>query len=411
MKRLIFTAVLLGAGTIAGTAHATDQQDFAQIERGRYLTDAGDCVSCHTAPGGKPFAGGRPIETPFGNVLAPNITPDSDTGIGAWSDDKFYRAMHDGMSGDEHLYPAMPYPYYTKVTRQDVLAIRAYLKTLEPVRNVVHANQLHFPFDVRASMIGWNSLFFKSGEWQNRADKSADWNRGGYLVEGLGHCGACHTPKNTLGGDENSHHLQGDVLQGWLAPPLAGDARSTTASWSADDIIEYLKTGANAYAVAAGPMAEAIANSTSRLTFADLHAMAVYLKDQPAAKDEKQTSKVAADDPQMKAGAAIYTDQCAACHSKDGNGIARLFPALKARASVQSDHPDTVVRVILNGARATATPDEPTAPAMPAFRWKLSDDQIAAVATYIGNSWGNAAPAVSADDVKSAQHATAEKQE
>jgi mono/diheme cytochrome c family protein len=305
----------------------------------------------------------------------------------------------------------MPYPYYTKVTRQDVLAIRAYLTTVQPVRNAVHANQLHFPFDVRASMIGWNLLFFKPGEWQNRANKSADWNRGGYLVEGLGHCGACHTPKNTLGGDENSHHLQGDVLQGWLAPPLVGDARSTAASWSADDIVEYLKTGANAHAVAAGPMAEAIANSTSRLTLADLHAIAVYLKDQPAAKEEKQANRIAADDARMRAGAAIYADQCAACHSKDGSGIERLFPALKGRASVQSDHPDTVIRVILDGARATATPDEPTAPAMPAFRWKLSDDAVAAVATYIRNAWGNAAPVVSADDVKSTQRTTAQRQD
>jgi mono/diheme cytochrome c family protein len=410
MRRLAAIApALLAICTITNVALATDQQDFAQIERGRYLTDAGDCTSCHTASGGKPFAGGRPIETPFGNVLAPNITPDQATGIGAWSDDKFYHAMHDGVSGDEHLYPAMPYPYYTKVTRQDVLAIRAYLKTVEPVQNIVHPNQLLFPFDVRASMIGWNSLFFKPGEWQNHTDKSAEWNRGGYLVEGLGHCGACHTPKNALGADEDSRHLQGNVLQGWLAPELAGDARAATASWSADDIVEYLKTGANTHAVAAGPMAEAVANSTSRLTLDDLRAIAVYLKDQPAAKEVKPASRIAADDPRMQAGQAIYADQCAACHSKDGSGIARLFPALKGRASVQSDHPDTVIRMILEGARATSTRYEPTAPAMPGFHWKLSDDEVAAVATYIRNAWGNVAPAVSADDVKSARRATAER--
>jgi len=410
MTRLPIAAVALCVGTVVCGAHATDLQDFAQIERGHYLTIAGDCVSCHTETGGKPFAGGRAIETPFGTLLGPNITPDIDTGIGAWSDDKFYRAMHDGRSGDEHLYPAMPYPYYTKVTHQDVTAIRAYLATVDAVRNTVHSNQLHFPFDVRASMIGWNSLFFTPGESRDHADKSADWNRGGYLVEGLGHCGACHTPKNVFGADENSHRLQGSVLQGWYAPVLTGNAQAAPITWSDDDIAEYLKTGANAYANASGPMAEVISNSTSHMTLADLRAIAVYLKNQPASNEQHTATAIAANDPTMQAGEAIYVDQCSACHTIDGTGIARLFPSLKGSASVQSSHPETLIHVILEGTRAVATRYEPTAPAMPAFRWKLSDEQAAAVATYIRNAWGNAAPVVSADNVKSARQATAQRQ-
>lgn len=411
MKPLRFTIICLGVWSAVCVAHATDRQDFAQIERGRYLAVAGDCVSCHTADGGKPFAGGKAIETPFGKLLAPNITPDMETGIGAWSDAKFYHAMHDGKSGNERMYPAMPYPYYTKVTRQDVQAIRAYLATASPVRNVVHSNQLHFPFDVRTSMIGWNAMFFKPGDWQNHADKSAEWNRGGYLVEGLGHCGACHTPKNLMGADENSHHLQGAVIQGWYAPLLAGNQSAAPAAWSVNDLDEYLKTGTNAFANATGPMAEVIANSTSHMTMADLRAIAVYLKDQPASEATPHSAEIAGSDPRMQAGKAIYNDQCAACHTKDGTGIARLFPSLKGRASLLSNHPDSLIHVILEGSRAVSTQAEPTAPAMPAFRWKLSDDEVAAVATYVRNAWGNAASAVSADDVKSARHATAQRQD
>jgi mono/diheme cytochrome c family protein len=214
-----------------------------------------------------------------------------------------------------------------------------------------------------------------------------------------------------MGADENSHHLQGAVLQGWYAPALVGDAHATSSTWSVDDIAEYLKAGANAHANASGPMAEAIANSTAHMTLADLRAMAVYLKDQPASNEEQPATAIAADDPRMQAGKAIYVDQCAACHTMDGTGIARLFPSLKGRASMQSSHADTLIRVTLDGTRAVATLDEPTAPAMPAFRWKLSNDQVAAVITYIRNAWGNAASIVSADDVKAARRTMAEGQD
>ena len=384
----------------AGAARAeTDGQSFDQISRGRYLAMAGDCAACHTVPGGKPYAGGRPLATPFGTLLAPNLTPDRETGIGAWSNDQFVAALRDGTFPGGHLYPAMPYTYYTKMTSDDALAIRAYLATLEPVRNEVVANQLPFPFDIRASMIGWNALFFTPGVFRPVTGKSAEWNRGAYLVEGLGHCGACHTEKNFLGGDHSSRALQGGVLQGWFSPNVTADSHVGIGSWSVDDIVQYLATGHNRIAAATGPMAEVVTDSTSKLSHDDLAAIATYLKDDQPAGGSAPPTPIAADDSTMRAGAAIYVDQCAACHAAAGTGIVGLFPSLKGSPSVQSVDATSLIRVVLEGARSVATDPAPTGPAMPSFGWKLSDDQVAAVLTYIRNSWGNAAAAVSAGDV------------
>jgi len=228
--RQVLLAAVLALVAFAAKAQVESNQSFPLIERGRYLATVGDCTACHTKPGGKLFAGGRAMETPFGTIVSPNITPDRETGIGAWDDETFVGAMQRGYT-DEHLYPAMPYTYYTKTRREDILAIRAYLNTVEPAVNHVVANQLPFPFSVRTAMVGWNQLFFKEGEWQDRADKSAEWNRGGYLVEGLGHCGACHTPKNLFGGDENSRYLQGYALQGWFAPNITANGYNGIGRW------------------------------------------------------------------------------------------------------------------------------------------------------------------------------------
>lgn len=403
-RALLLAALAIFAAPAAQAQHES-RQDFTLIERGHYLAIVGDCTACHTAEGGQYLAGGRPIPTPFGKLVAPNITPDPGTGIGAWSDDKFYHAMHGGGS---RLYPAMPYPYYTKATRDDVRAIRAYLNTVPPVVNHVHSNTLPFPFDIRASMIGWNALFFKAGTWQDHPGKSAEWNRGGYLVEGLGHCGACHTPKNALGGDENGQHLQGYALQGWFAPDITADKRLGLGAWSADDIVEYLKTGTNRFTSASGPMAEEISDSTSHWTVADLHAAATYLLDEPM-PNEPQAQPLSAQDPRMQTGAAIYADQCAGCHTFDGSGIARLLPALKGSPFVQQRQPTSLLRVVVDGTRAVATDNAPTAAAMPAFGWKLSDAQIAAVVTFIRNAWGNAASPVDPGDVRDARQRTAER--
>jgi mono/diheme cytochrome c family protein len=392
--------LLLFLGTSAAHA-AADQQAFEEIARGRYLAIAGDCAGCHNAPGGAPYAGGLPIETPFGTLVSPNITPDRETGIGAWTDDEFVNAMRDGTRrGGEHLYPAMPYTYYTKAAREDVLAIRAYLQTLEPVRNEVKANQLPFPFNVRASMVGWNELYLKRGTFTPVAGKSDEWNRGAYLVEGLGHCGLCHTAKNAMGGDETARALQGGALQGWYAPNLTDDPRTGLGDWSVDDVIAYLKTGHNNVSAATGPMSDVIVHSTSQMTDADLRAIAVYLKDQPAPSGES-LKPVSGEDRLMRAGEAIYLDNCAACHTSAGTGIPQLFPALKGSPSVQSTDSASLIRVVLRGAQSVATDPAPTAPSMPALGWKLSDAEVAAVVTYIRNSWGNAASPVLASGVAS----------
>jgi mono/diheme cytochrome c family protein len=352
---------------------------------------------------GRPFAGGRGIETPFGVIYSPNITPDRQTGIGAWTDEQFYRALHEGVEADgSRLYPAFPYPYYTRVTRDDVQTIRAYLNTLEPISNSPLHNKLPFPLNERILMRPWDWLFFEDGTFRPDPNKSAAWNRGAYLVEGLGHCGACHTPKNMLGADDNDRHLQGDNLQNWFAPNLGGDLRTGLGSWSESDIATYLKTGRNARSNATGPMSEVIQYSTSQMTWDDLNAMAVYLKDLPNqdrhARNEAPSSRVGTN--LAKAGEAIYFDQCAACHRASGEGVPNFFPPLKGNANAQQNDQTTDIRVILNGARSVPTEMRPTPLSMPAFGWKLSDEQVAAVATYVRNAWGNTAPAVSADQVR-----------
>lgn len=387
-------------------ADQADRQDFSQIERGRYLATAADCIACHTLPGQgqKPFAGGRPIETPFGMIVSPNITPDGETGIGAWSDDDFVAALREGKRRDGSLlYPAMPYPYYTKMSREDALAIRAYLNTVAPVRNEVVSNQLPFPLNIRMEMRAWNALFFREGEFKPDPAKSASWNRGAYLVEGPGHCGACHTPKTVLGSDKTAQGLQGGAIQGWFAPNITDDARRGLGRWSLDDIVAYLKTGHNRITAATGPMAEEVALSSSLMSDDDLKAIAIYLKDQ-AGQADKTPMALAATDPSMIAGSAIYKDVCSACHAGDGGGIPNLIPSLAGSSSVRSDDPASLIRLVLRGGRSVATAAEPNAAAMPAFGWQLDDGQIADVLTYIRNAWGSAAPAVQAADIRKARH-------
>lgn len=394
--------VLLMAFTLDAAAAQTQTSgwSFDKVERGRYLAVLGDCVACHTTPGGKPFAGGAALETPFGALVGPNITPDVATGIGAWSEEDFWRAMHEGIGKTgARLYPAMPYPAYTKVTREDASAIWAYLRTLEPVHNEVQSNQLMFPFNVRRPATStWDLINFKPGVFEPDPAKSDEWNRGAYVVEGLGHCGTCHTPKNITGGDRGSEALQGALLQDWYAPDLTGNARTGIGSWSKEDIVRYLKTGANSFDIASGPMAEAVENSTSHMTDADLLAIATYLKDR-AARNASTAIALASDDPRMAAGKAIYEDRCAACHISSGAGVPTLFPRLAQAPLIQSADPTSLIRVVLIGSRAGATSTAPTAPAMPSFGWNLSDTEVADVLTYIRNAWGNAAPAVQSTDV------------
>jgi mono/diheme cytochrome c family protein len=385
--------------SMTARAQNPNKQSFEVIEHGRYMATVADCTACHTAQGGKPFAGGGALETPFGTLLAPNITPDVQTGIGGWTDDEFVNALQNGIGqGGIHLYPAMPYTYYTKMTRADVLAIRAFLSTVQPVHNLVIANQLPFPFNQREAMVGWNALYFNPGEFKPDRIKTEESNHGSYLVEAVEHCGLCHTPKNAMGGDQNSRALQGSVLQNWYAPNLTGDSRVGLGGWSIDDIVLYLKTGRNRFDIASGPMADAITHSLSQLANADIRAIAVYLKSLPPGGGPAP-QPFSAGEPAMQQGSAIYYDQCTACHGAQGQGIVGLFPRLAGAPLVQQDQSTSLIHVVLEGSRAVGTAGAPTGPAMPSFAWRLSDNDVAAVLTYIRNAWGNAAPGVQPSDV------------
>ncbi len=390
---------LAGFLLLAGSAWASED-NYVAATRGRALAIAGDCIACHTAPGGVPFAGGLPLETPFGTIMTPNLTPDEATGIGRWTVDDFARAMHEGVRPDgRQLYPAFPYPFYTKVARADVEAIYAYLRTLDPVTSRVDRDTMPFPFNIRAAMSGWNSLFFTPGAFKPDPQRSEEYNRGAYLVEGLGHCGACHTPLNALGANKASQPLQANRINDWTAPNLTNDARLGLGSWSVDEVVTYLRTGRNATGQASGPMGEVIAHSTSQMPVADLRAMAIYLKERGTA-GSTAPSPLPASDARMRTGEAIFIDTCSACHTSTGAGIANIFPRLAKNPVVQQDDPATLVRVVLAGARAVATAAAPTAPAMPSLGYRLNDEQVAAVLTYVRNSWGNAAEAVSSADVQ-----------
>jgi mono/diheme cytochrome c family protein len=404
---VILLLVLLGGAVLASllsralpvSARIPGDADFSQVERGRYLATLGDCAACHTASGLPPFAGGVVLATPFGDLVAPNITPDPETGIGTMSLSEFQRVMSEGIGkSGYHLYGAMPFTAYTKVTKEDDAAIWAYLQTIAPARNKVEPNQLPFPFNIRASLIGWNLINFSAGEFKSDPMKSAEWNRGAYIVEGLGHCGTCHTPKNPIGGDENSRFLEGATLESWFAPDITADPHKGIGAWSIDDVVQYLKTGANQYDVASGPMGEMVEKSSQHWTDADLKAVAVYLKEGRNA-DAKAPQPIPDSDKRMVAGQAIFADRCTGCHLASGSGVPKLFPRLAQAALVDADDPSSLIRVVIAGSRASATDAAPTAPAMPAFAWNLSDQDVAAVLTYVRNSWGNAASAVEPKDV------------
>jgi mono/diheme cytochrome c family protein len=369
----------------------------AQIRRGQYLVAAGDCLSCHLRAGGEPFAGGLGLNTPFGVIYTSNITPDLGTGIGAWTNDQFYRAMHDGKDAQgEDLYPAFPYPWFRRVSREDDDAIFAYLKTRPAVSYTPPKNDLTFPLNFRSFVGAWNMLFLDSHNFQTDPAQSAEWNRGAYLVNGLGHCGGCHTPKNSFGADKSKQELHGGKLDNWVAPDLTGNTRIGLGDWSVDDIAEFLGTGRNAHAAAGGSMADVISNSTSFINDADRRAIAVYLKSQPASP---AVTSSAPDAGAMRRGAEVYSDACASCHLDNGIGQSRLFPPLGKDAMLQQPDPTGLEHLILGGTRVGVSTSRPSPLGMPSFAWKLTDQEIADVSTFIRNSWGNQAAPVAAAEV------------
>jgi len=381
MKQYIFGAMFAALATSA----------FAD-EAGKYQAVLGDCAGCH----GKDLSGGVTLMTPFGKLVAPNITQDKDTGIGNYTADDFRAAMKEGRAPNgKRLYPAMPYPYYAKMSDGDVASLWSYLKTVKPVRKDVDVNQLHFPFNLRVMMAGWDMMFFDSKPQADDPAKNPVWNRGAYLVNGPAHCGACHSPKNAFGADKGP--MTGTVLQGWYGPDLTSDRDAGLGRWTTADIAAYLKTGRNAHSMASGPMAEAVENSTSQMNDADLNAIAIYLKDLPASRGNGGPATGV--EAQMRAGRDGYEINCAACHGRDGKGSS-LFPPLAGNANVLQVRDNTIVRVVLAGTRGAATVGAPTAPAMPSLGWKLSNNQVADILTYVRNNWGNSAPAVSGETVE-----------
>jgi mono/diheme cytochrome c family protein len=398
--RAILAIVLLCTASAAGQAQAEPSADT--IARGKALTEAADCASCHTADPAKPFAGGKRIDTPFGGIYSPNLTPDRDTGIGAWSDTDFHRALRYGEDPDgSRYYPAFPYPYFTKLIRDDILAIRAYLATLTPFRNTPPEPELRWPLNYRVVMRLWNFWFFRPGIFEPDQQKSPEWNRGGYLVEGAAHCGACHTPKNLFGADKRGRAFSGGLVQGWFAPRLDGAERGGLKSWSADDIVEYLQSGRNGKSHADGLMAEVVVNSTSVMSDADVRAIAVYLKGLPAGVPEPAVTPPPQAD--MTAGKAIYAHACVSCHEADGSGAPRIYPPLPGNANLQSADAASTLRIILDGAQTVTTPRAPNAGSMPGYARQLSDSEIADVTNYVRNSWGNAAPLVTPAQVAKAR--------
>ena len=386
---------------VASTVRAAEPSPEL-IAYGKTLVEAGDCAGCHTADPAKPFAGGKRIDTPFGAIYAPNLTPDRDTGIGGWADADFTRALRYGVAPDgSSYYPAFPYPYFTKMTKDDTLAIRAYLGTLAPVVSRNKPPALRWPFGYRGLMRIWNTMFFKPGLFEPDQSQSAAWNRGGYLVTGLGHCGACHTPKNYFGADKQAQALSGNEVGGWYAPRLDGAPRTGLKSWSVEDIVEYLQSGRNAKSHADGLMAEVVVNSTSKMSDADVRAIAVYLKGLPPAR--RETIVTPPDEATMKTGQAVYAKFCIACHEADGTGSPRIYPPLPANALLQSVNPSSTLRITLDGAHTVTTPRAPNTGEMPAYAKQLSDEEIAAVANYIRNSWGNSGPLVTPAQVAKAR--------
>ena len=380
----------------------------AQVARGAYLARVGSCAGCHTARGGAAYAGGRGIETPFGKVFAGNLTPDVATGLGAWSSADFWRALHHGRSRDGRLlYPAFPYPNYTQVTREDSDALYAYLRSLPAVAQPRTPHALRFPFSTQAALAVWRALYFRPGQPPEDLSRSAEWNRGAYLVQGLGHCTACHTPRNALGAERKAQALGGGTVagQGWYAPALDMPAEAGVAQWSLQDVVALLQTGVAPQGSVTGPMAEVVFRSTQHLTPTDARAIAVYLQALP----QRSAPAVVAEPPAAAAalarGAKVYEQHCAQCHGDQGQGVPGAIAALAGNRAVLQADTTNLLRVVLQGGYLPATAGNPRPHGMPPFRQVLGDEDVAAVLSFVRNAWGNQAPGVGTIDAYRAREA------
>jgi mono/diheme cytochrome c family protein len=381
----------------------TLQSTPEMVARGDYLARAGNCMACHTTQGGAPFAGGRGIDTPFGVIHSSNLTSDKAHGLGRWTSAEFWRALHHGRSKDGRLlYPAFPYPNYTEVTREDSDAMFAYLQSVPAVAEPNRDNALRFPYNTQAALGVWRALFFAPGESKSETTQTAEWNRGAYLVNGLGHCTACHTPRNALGATTDAKAFSGGLIpvQNWYAPALTSAAEAGVQHWSTEDVVALLQTGVAPQGSVLGPMAEVVFRSTQYLTDADARAMAVYLQALP--EQPPKAAVVSALKPPaatMERGAKVYDQQCVQCHGAQGQGEPGAFPALAGNRAVVLAEPTNLVRVVLQGGYLPATAGNPRPHGMPPFQHLLADEDVAAVATYVRNSWGNQASGVGTIEV------------
>jgi mono/diheme cytochrome c family protein len=371
------------------------------IERGAYLARAGNCMGCHTTTGGAEFAGGRGVETPFGVVVAPNITPDAKTGIGDWSAGEFWRSLHHGRSKDGRLlYPAFPYPSFTHVSREDSDALYAFLRSVPAVEKANAPHALRFPYSTQAALAVWRALYFRPGAFEPEAGQNADWNRGKYLTQGLGHCAACHSDRNFLGGTRLNAEFAGGLMPDatWYAPSLASPDEAGVQRWSREQVVRLLKDGVSLHASASGPMAEVVFTSTQYLTDRDLDAMARYLasirvSERPPAEPRRADAEV------MVAGRKVHEQHCAACHGERGQGVPGMYPALAGNRAVTLASHINLVQAIRKGGFMPTTAGNRQPFGMPPYGQVLNNDEIAAVATFIRQSWGNSAAPVSTLDV------------
>ncbi|WP_338571850.1 cytochrome c [Erwinia billingiae] len=424
--KMMIPALLLGMASFAALA---DDSGAAQIQRGEYLARAGDCVACHTKAGGQPFAGGLSMATPIGNIYSTNITPDKQTGIGDYSYDDFQKAVRHGVAKNgDTLYPAMPYPSYAVVSDEDMQALYAYfMHGVQPVSQANQDSDIPWPLSMRWPLAIWRGMFAPDVKaFQPIKGQDAVLARGQYLVEGLGHCGACHTPRSltmqekALNDSEGSDYLSGSSapIDGWTASNLRGDNRDGLGRWSEDDLVQFLRTGRNDQTAVFGGMTDVVEHSLQHLSPEDATAIARYLKslgardpNQVGFKSDDAVAKALWKGDDSKTGASVYVDSCAACHKTDGSGYKRFFPELRGNAVVQAEDPTSLIHIVLSGATLPGVKGAPSSITMPAFGWRLNDQQVADVVNFIRSSWGNSAKQqVSASDVAKVRKNDAEQQ-
>lgn len=378
---------IVGTLAAASAAGAAEPADADLVEQGRYVALAGDCMPCHTNSKTQEFAGGLPINTPFGIIYSPNITPDDETGIGKWTFDDFKRAVHDGIRADgAYLYPAMPYTAFTKIEEKDLKALWAYLRSLKPIKKERKANGLGFPFNIRDMMFFWRTLFFDEGYFKPDKTKSAHWNRGAYLVEALAHCNACHTPRNLMGATIPSERFEGAQIDTWYAPNITEKALKTVNKWDKAAMVDFLKKDAAKNTTTLGPMNVVVHDSLSKLNDSDIDAIATYMLDDDTGMDETvEPAKVAELTPREEShGKTLYASHCAMCHQDTGEGMPGKVPPLAGNPTVEASEPYNILSAVLGG-----LPARDGYLAMPSFANTLTNQDISDIANYVRVTWGN----------------------